>query len=122
MDVVNPLSVIYAEHSRTPDSNTVFTPPSYPGLSCTPKGEFLFVFGEDGIDQDEWKLKRGARPTCGSGSMVENRNNKSLDDLVMTPEDQTVTNLVRVCRGTGTPKDKDEVNTPLKREVCECEG
>ncbi len=105
MDVVNPLRAIYAEHCHAPDSNTVFTPSSYPGLSCTPKGEFLFVVGEDGIDQKEWKLKGGARPTCGSDSMVEGRNNKSLDELVTSPEAQAA-NLVpeevlalRLCSG-----------------------
>jgi hypothetical protein len=105
MDVVNPLRAIYAEHCHAPDSNTVFTPSSYPGLSCTPKGEFLFVVGKDGIDEDKWKLKGGARPTCGSGSMVEGRNNKSLDDLLTAPEAQAA-NLVpeevlalRLCSG-----------------------
>jgi hypothetical protein len=86
MDIVNPLRAMFAEHCRAPDSNTVYTHPSYPGLSCTPKCEFLFVVGEDGIDQDEWKLKGGARPTCGSGSMVEGRNDKPLDELMTAPE------------------------------------
>jgi hypothetical protein len=105
MDVVNPLRAIFAEHCRAPDSNTVFTPRSYPGLSCTPQGEFLFVVGEDGIDQKEWKLKGGARPTCGSGSMVEGRNNKSLDELVTSPEAQAANLLpeevvaLRLCSG-----------------------
>ena len=105
MDVVNPLRAMYAEHCHAPDSNTVFTPSSYPALFCTPQGEFLFVVGEDGIDQREWKLKGGARPTCGSGSMVEGRNNKSLDELVTAPEAQAA-NLVpeevlalRLCSG-----------------------
>ena len=49
--------------------------------------------GEDGINQEEWKLKGGARPTCGSGSMVEGRNNKSLDELLTAPEAQAA-NLV----------------------------
>ena len=105
MDVVNPLRAMYAEHCHAPDSNTVFTPSSYPELSCTPQGEFLFVVGEDGIDKREWKLKGGARPTCGSGSMVEGRNNKSLDELVTAPEAQAA-NLVpeeivalRLCSG-----------------------
>jgi hypothetical protein len=30
-----------------------------------------------------------------------------------------MTHIHWVARGTGTPKDKDEVN---KREVCECDG
>jgi hypothetical protein len=105
MDVVNPLRAIYAEHCLAPDSNTVFTPPSYPTLSCTPKGEFLFVVGEDGIDQKEWKLKCGAPKTWGSGSMVEGRNNKSLYDLSQSSEAQAA-NLVleevlalRLCSG-----------------------
>jgi hypothetical protein len=105
MDIVNPLRAIYAEHCHAPDSDTEYTPSSYPGLSCTPKGEFLFVVGEDGIDQDDWKLKCGARPTCGSGSMVQGRNNKSLDELVTAPEAQAA-NLVpeevlalRLCSG-----------------------
>jgi len=105
MDVVNPLRAIYAEHCLAPDSNTVFTPPSYTTLSCTPKGEFLFVVGQDGLDKNKWKLKGGARPTCGSGSMVEGRNNKSLCDLVLAPEAQAA-NLVpeevlvlRLCSG-----------------------
>jgi hypothetical protein len=105
MDVVNPLRAIYAEHCLAQDSNTSFRPPSYTTHSCTPKGEFLFVVGEDGIDQDDWKLKCGARPTCGSGSMVEGRNNKSLCDLVSAPEAQAA-NLVpeevlvlRLCSG-----------------------
>jgi hypothetical protein len=105
MDIVNPLRAIYAEHCHAPDSNTVFTPSSYPGLFCTPKGEFLFVVGEDGIDQKEWKLKCGARPTCGSGSMFEGRNNKSLDELVKAPEAQAANLLpeevvaLRLCSG-----------------------
>ena len=105
MDIVNPLRAIYAEHCHAPDSNTAFTPPSCPALSCTPKGEFLFVVGEDGIDQKEWKLKGGARPTCGSGSMVEGRNNKSLDELVTSPEAQAANLLpeevvaLRLCSG-----------------------
>ncbi len=105
MDIVNPLRAMFAEHCHAPDSNTVFTPSSYPGLSCTPRGEFLFVVGEHGIDQKEWKLKGRARPTCGSGSMVEGRNNKSLDELVTAPEAQAA-NLVpeevlalRLCSG-----------------------
>jgi hypothetical protein len=109
MDVVNPLRAMYAEHCHAPDSDTVFTPSSYAQLSCTPKGEFLFVVGEDGIDEDEWKLKCGARPTCGSGSMVEGRNNKSLDELVSAPEAQAA-NLVpeevlalRLCSGPLRP-------------------
>ena len=105
MDIGNPLRAMFAEHCRAPDSNTVFTPPIYPGLSCTPKGEFLFVVGEDGIDQDEWKLKCGACPTCGSGSMVEGRNNKSLDELMTAPEAQAANLLpeevvaLRLCSG-----------------------
>ena len=86
MDVVNPLRAMYAEHCHAPDSDNVYTPSSYPGLSCTPKGEFLFVVGEDGIDQKEWKLKGGACPVCGPGSMVEGRNSKSLDELLTAPE------------------------------------
>ena len=61
--------------------------------------------GEDGVDQKEWKLKGGARPTCGSGSLVEGRNDKSLDELVTAPEAQAA-NLVpeevlalRLCSG-----------------------
>jgi hypothetical protein len=105
MDIVNPLRAIYTEHCHAPDSDNVYTPSSYPGLSCTPKGEFLFVVGEDGIDQDDWKLKCGAGPTCGSGSMVQGRNNKSLDELLTAPEAQAA-NLVpeevlalRLCSG-----------------------
>jgi len=105
MDVVNPLRAMYAEHCHAPDSDTVFTPASYPSLACSRRGEFLFVVGEDGIDQKEWKLKGGARPTCGSGSLVEGRNDKSLDELVTAPEAQAA-NLVpeevlalRLCSG-----------------------
>ncbi len=86
MDIVNPLRAMFAEHCRAPDSNTEYTPLSYPGLSCTPQGEFFFVVGEHGIDQKEWKLNGGARPTCRPGSMVEGRNNTSLDELMTAPE------------------------------------
>ena len=104
MDMV-PLRAIFSEHCLAPDSNIVYTPPSHPGLSCTPKGEFLFVVGEDGINQEEWKLKGGARPTCGSGSMVEGRNNKPLDELLTAPEAQAANLLpeevlaLRLCSG-----------------------
>jgi hypothetical protein len=54
MDIVNPLCAMFAEHCHAPDSDNVYTPSSYPGhsgLSCTPKGEFLFVVREDAIDK-----------------------------------------------------------------------
>jgi hypothetical protein len=53
MDIVNPLRAMFAEHCHDPDSDKVYTSSSYPALSCTPKGEFLFVVGQDGIDQKE---------------------------------------------------------------------
>jgi hypothetical protein len=119
MDVVNPLRAIYAEHCHAPDSYTIFIPPSYPQLSCTPKGEFLFVVGKDGIDKKEWKLINQSKTASSInrrksyahvdnapfGSMVEGRNNKLLDKLVTAPEAQAA-NLVpeevlalRLCSG-----------------------
>ena len=104
MDMV-PLRAMFAEHCLAPDSNTVYNPPSLPSLACTPKGEFLFVVGEDGIDQEEWKLKGGARPTCVSGSMVEGRNDKSLEELMTAPEVKAANLLpeevlaLRLCSG-----------------------
>jgi hypothetical protein len=104
MDMV-PLRAIFAEHCLAPDSNTMYTPPSHPGLLCTPNGEFLFVVGKDGIDQKKWELKTGARPTCGFGSMVEDRNSKSLDELLAAPETKAAKLLpeevlaLRLCSG-----------------------
>jgi hypothetical protein len=104
MDMI-PLRAMYAEHCLAPDSNTVYNPPSYSALSCTPKGEFLFVVGEYGIDQEAWKLKPGARPTCVSGSMVEGRNDKPLEDLMTAPEVEAAKLLpeevlaLRLCSG-----------------------
>jgi hypothetical protein len=84
MDIA-PLRAMFAEHCLAPGSSTAFTPPNL-GLVCTPKGEFAFVVGEDGIDQKEWKLKPGASPTLGPDSMVEGRNTRTIDELLAAPE------------------------------------
>jgi len=83
---VNPLRGLYAEHCISTDSHAAFSPPNAPGLMCTPENEFFFVVGKDNVDKAKWELKSGAQPTCGGGSMVAGRNNKTVAELMERPE------------------------------------
>ena len=74
------------EHCISSDSQTEFSPPNNPDLMCTPEREFWFVVGAGGVDTTTWKLKKGARPTCGVGSMVAGRNAKTVAELLERPE------------------------------------
>ena len=74
------------EHCISSDSQTEFSPPNNPDLMCTPEREFWFVVGAGVVDTTTWKLKKGALPTCGVGSMVAGRNAKTVAELLERPE------------------------------------
>ena len=81
-----PCAALYAEHCISTDSHTAFSPSNNLGLVCTPEGEFFFVLGKDGVDKATWKLEPGVQPTCGGGSMVAERNGKTVAELLETPK------------------------------------
>ena len=71
---------MYAEHVLSKDSEEEFTA-SNTGIKTTPKAEWLFVVGKEGLDTTKWEFVAGSQPSY-EGDLLKGRNARSLDELM----------------------------------------
>ena len=81
-----PLRGIMSDHCMWDDSLEPFNPANNTNLTCTPKGQWIYVVGQDGFNNKTFEIDLTARPTYDEGDLVEGRNAKSLGELMRAPE------------------------------------